>query len=78
MQLHDTSIFAGKGAFHPNKHIIRRKPHTHTHTQILHYSLLKNAHTHTRGTEQEMMSPTQPGEMRSAQKRIKTNLNAPI
>lgn len=29
MQLHDTSIFAGKGAFHPNKHIIRRKPHTH-------------------------------------------------
>lgn len=54
--------------------IIRRTPHI----QIWHYSLLKNAHihtrSHTRGTEQEMMSPTQPGEMRSAQKTIKTNL----
>lgn len=66
-RLHDTSIFSWKRA-------LCMKPHI----QIWHYSLLKNAHlhtrSHTRGTEQEMMSPTQPGEMRSAQKTIRTNL----
>ncbi len=69
-RLHDTYIFSRKGSLF----IIRRTPHI----QIWHYSLLKNAHlhtrSHTRGTEQEMMSPTQPGEMRSAQKTIRTNL----
>lgn len=51
---------------------------THTDLALQSVEECAHTHTHTRGTEQEMMSPTQPGEMRSAQKRIKTNLNAPI